>query len=287
MTRRDIPLSKMTTVRIGGNAKYVVYPDNALALDTLVRFLKKKGVPYKMLGKGSDLLCSDAEYNGVIIRLDRFMTDVLFEGNDVIAEAGASIIALATQSMKKSLSGLEFASGIPGTVGGAVFMNAGAYKSSMSRVVSEVLVYRMGRIEWIDNEACGFDYRNSIFQSHPEWIILAARLTLQQGDKKEIEELMENRRQRRLASQPLSQPSCGSVFRNPEGKNAWELIEGIGYRGHRIGGAMVSDKHCNFIVNADHASADDYLSLIHEIQAKVQEKYGIALRTEVEKFNWK
>lgn len=287
MTTCDQPLSRMTTLQIGGKAKYVAYPETDVALDALLRLLKEKNITYKMIGKGSDLLCSDDDFDGVVIKLDRNFHDVIFEDDRITVQAGASIIALAIDAAKRGLSGLEFASGIPGTVGGTIYMNAGAYKSCMADVVKEVFVYRDGKMEWIKAAECEFSYRTSIFQKHTDWIILAARLQMTRKDPAEIQELMENRRQRRMASQPLNLPSCGSVFRNPEGMNAWELIDGIGYRGHRKGGAEVSSKHCNFIVNVDHATADEYMALVKEIQDKVKEKYGVELKTEMEKFNWK
>ncbi len=282
----DVPLSKMTTLRIGGKAKYTVYPENQVALDSIIRVLKKRNVPYKLIGKGSDLLCSDEDFDGVIIRLDRHCHNSYFDENRLTVQAGCSIIMLAVEAMKKGLSGLEFASGIPGTVGGAIFMNAGAYKSSMSDILDEVLVLRDNTSEWIKAEDCEFGYRSSIFQKHPDWIILGARMTLTPKDSKEISDLMEDRRKRRMASQPLEYPTCGSVFRNPEGMNAWQLIDGICYRGKRIGDAMVSDKHCNFICNMGNAKAEDYLTLVKEIQEAVYEKYGVMLHTEMEMFNW-
>lgn len=282
----DQPLSKMTTLRIGGNAKYTVYPENQVALDSIMRVIAEHGVSCKVIGKGSDLLCSDRDFEGVIIRLDRNCHQSYFDERTLTAEAGCSLILLAVEAMKNGLSGLEFASGIPGTIGGAVFMNAGAYKSSMADVIDEVLVLRDGRSEWISNEECEFGYRSSIFQKNPDWIILGARMTLTPKDSREISDLMDDRRKRRMASQPLEYPTCGSVFRNPEGMNAWQLIDGIGYRGRRIGDAMVSDKHCNFICNMGNAKADDYLQLVHEIQEKVYEKYGVMLHTEMELFNW-
>lgn len=285
-TEKDLSFKTMTTLRIGGTAAYTVFPANDLELMQVIKYVNENSIPWKMIGKGSDLLCSDRRYDGVVIRLDRHFDDFRFTDDTAFVQAGVSIIALSVHAMKRGLSGLEFASGIPGTIGGAVFMNAGAYKSSISEVITEVLVLHDDKLEWMPKEACEFSYRSSIFQKHPEWIIAAVRLKLEPKDSKEIENLMNDRRERRLKSQPLEYPSCGSVFRNPEGMNAWQLIAEIGYRGMRKGGACVSEKHCNFIVNVDHASADDYLALIEEIQQKVQERYDVRLHTEVEKFNW-
>ena len=282
---RDVPLSTMTTLRIGGPARYVVYPDSTVALDALMRLLKEESIPYKVIGKGSNLLCSDREFKGVVIRLDKF-DDFYFIGNDLIAQSGCSIIALSYQAMKQGLSGLEFASGIPASVGGVTFMNAGAYKRSMSDVIDSVFVYRDEKFEWMRNEECEFTYRHSIFHSHPDWLIIAVRIHLESAPVTEIRDLMESRRKRRMDSQPLDKPSAGSVFQNPEEMPAWQLIDGIGYRGYRIGGAMVSEKHVNFIVNEDHATAEDFLTLVNEIKRLVKEQYDISLHMEVERFNW-
>lgn len=282
----NIPLSKMTTLRIGGVARYVVYPENTLSLQGVMNKLNQNHIPYKVIGKGSNLLCSDEPYDGVIIRLDRHLCNAYFDNEHLVAEAGCSIIALSYEAMKNELSGLEFASGIPGTVGGVTFMNAGAYKSSMADVIDSVSVYRDGKIEWIQNADCGFSYRTSIFQKHPDWIILAVKMTLQKGDQKEIRELMDSRRERRMNSQPLDKHSAGSIFRNPEEIPAWKLIEGAGFRGKRIGDAVVSEKHVNFIVNENHASAKDFITLVTDVQKAVKDKYDIDLYMEVEKFNW-
>ena len=283
----NIPLSKMTTFRIGGVARYVVYPENTLSLQGVMNKLNQNHIPYKVIGKGSNLLCSDEPFDGVIIRLDRYLCNAYFDNEHLVAEAGCSIIALSYEAMKNELSGLEFASGIPGTVGGVTFMNAGAYKSSMADVIDSVSVYRDGKIEWIQNADCGFSYRTSIFQKHPDWIILAVKMTLQKGDQKEIRELMDSRRERRMNSQPLDKHSAGSIFRNPEEIPAWKLIEGAGFRGKRIGDAVVSEKHVNFIVNENHASAKDFITLVTDVQKAVKDKYDIELYMEVEKFNWR
>ncbi|MDD5850525.1 MAG: UDP-N-acetylmuramate dehydrogenase [Galactobacillus timonensis] len=282
----DKPLAELTTLHIGGPADYVIYPDNMVALDAMIRILRHAGVPFKIFGNGSNLLCSDEPFHGAVIRLKKF-NNFSFVHNCVLAEAGCSIIALSYKAMEKGLSGLEFASGIPGTVGGAAFMNAGAYRSDMSHVLDAVFVYRDGRFEWIPASECGFAYRTSLFQSHPDWVIIAVRMVLQSEDPTEIHELMDSRRERRMASQPLNMPSAGSVFRNPDSLQAWKLVDGIGYRGHRCGDAQVSEKHSNFIVNAGNATADDFLQLVEEIQQKVRDQYQIDLHMEVEKFNWK
>lgn len=282
----DRSFKDLTTLRIGGKIRYTIYPKDIIALDSVIGILEAAAMPYKIVGKGSDLLCSDRDYDGAVIKLDRFFNDSYVDGDRMVADAGCSIIALSIEAMKNGLSGLEFASGIPGTLGGALFMNAGAYRSSMQDVVEEVCVYHDRIVEWMSLEACEFSYRTSIFQKHPDWIILAAVMKLTPENPESISALMENRRERRMASQPLDKPSCGSVFRNPENENAWSLIDGIGYRGRQIGGARVSEKHCNFILNVGNANAEDYMELVEEIQAKVFEKYGIRLETEMEKFNW-
>lgn len=283
---KDMPLSKMTTLRIGGIAKYVIYPENTLSLQAVISKLNENNVPFKVIGKGSNLLCSDDDFEGAIIRLDRYLCGSYFDNETLVAEAGCSIIALSYEALKNELSGLEFASGIPGTVGGVTFMNAGAYKSSMSDIIECVSVYRDGKIEWLTNEECEFSYRTSIFQKHLDWIILAIKMKLKRANQQDIRELMDSRRERRMSSQPLDKPSAGSVFRNPCESPAWKLIEGVGYRGKRIGDAVVSDKHVNFIVNDGNATAKDFITLVEEVQKAVKEKYGIDLYMEVEKFNW-
>lgn len=282
----DIPLSKMTTLRIGGVAKYVAYPENSLSLEGIINKLKEYNIPYKVIGKGSNLLCSDDPFDGVIIRLDRYFCDSYYDNDQLVAEAGCSIIALSYEAMKNELSGLEFASGIPGTVGGVTFMNAGAYKSSMADIIDSVSVFHDGKIEWLSNAECEFSYRTSIFQKHPDWIILAVKMNLKKANQQDIRDLMDSRRERRMNSQPLDKPSAGSVFRNPDNVPAWQLIEGVGYRGKRIGDAVVSNKHVNFIVNDGHATANDFIALVNEVQKAVKDKYDIDLYMEVEKFNW-
>lgn len=281
------PLTRHTTFRIGGVCDYFIYPKSILCLMRILRLLQERDVPYSVFGKGSNLLCSDDPYHGVVICLDRYLNNFYFEKDGtLIAEAGCSIILLAQEAMRRGLSGLEFASGIPGTLGGAMYMNAGAYKSDISACLKEVLVCRDHSLVWMKKEELDYAYRHSAFQSHPEWTIIAGKLQLAKRDQREIRSLMDARRERRMSSQPLDLPNCGSVFRNPPQHPAWQLIEEIGYRGKRVGGAMVSDKHANFIVNVGEAKARDVDRLIREIQEKISERYGIELITEVEKFNW-
>ena len=177
-TETEKPLRTMTTLRIGGNAKYVVYPETYVAIDGVFRIIEEYQLPFKVIGKGSDLLCSDDEFEGVVICLDRFFNHQYFDGNDLVAEAGCSIISLSTEAMKRGLSGLEFASGIPGTVGGCIFMNAGAYNISMKDAVKEVLGYRDHQLVWLKVSECDFSYHHSIFQSNPKWLILRVRYGL-------------------------------------------------------------------------------------------------------------
>lgn len=281
-----VSLSSCTTLRIGGTARAVVYPKNDLALSQIMNILLKKKISYKLIGKGSNLLCSDADYDGIIIRLDRYFNEYFFDKDKLVAQAGCSIIALSYEAMKKGLSGLEFASGIPATVGGVTYMNAGAYKSNMKDVIEKVYIYRNGKCEWISAEECRFEYRKSIFHTHRDWIILAVQLALSLKDPDEIREIMDDRRERRMKTQPLEFYNAGSVFRNPEGKFAWKIIEELGFRGKRAGDAQVSEKHVNFIVNLGHATASDFLSLVKEIQMRAKNELNEDLVMEVEKFNW-
>ncbi|MEG0526978.1 MAG: UDP-N-acetylmuramate dehydrogenase, partial [Longicatena sp.] len=264
------------------------FPKNELNLLRILDILDEENIPCRVFGKGSNILCSDDDYEGAILCLDRYFTDFTFEeSGECVVQAGASIILLAHEAMKQSFSGLEFASGIPGTIGGAVFMNAGAYKSDMSKILKEVYVVQDKNIVTMDVKELAYSYRHSIFQSNRDWIIIGCRIQLKQGDQKEIRDLMDSRRKRRMESQPLDKPCAGSMFRNPENYQAWELIEKIGYRGKRIGGAMVSDKHANFVVNEDHARASDVKELVEHIQQEVRECFDVELITEVEQFNWK
>ncbi|MCI8588159.1 MAG: UDP-N-acetylmuramate dehydrogenase [Bacilli bacterium] len=282
----DVSLREYTTYKVGGNCRIMVFPRNIEKLVQLIRKLKKKKVTYMVLGKGSNVLFSDQEYKGVIIKLD-CLDHIEWRGNKLIVGAGVSLMKVAMMSVRKGLSGLEFATGIPGSVGGAVYMNAGAYKSDMGYVVSSVKVLTPNlRVITMVNKELQFHYRTSFFKTHPGYICLEATIKLKPGKKEEIEELVQERKKRRLETQPLEYPSAGSVFRNPEGLFAGKLIEDLGYKGLSKGGAMISAKHANFIVNYQEAKAKDIKDLIDFIQEEVREKYQIELKVEQEFKNW-
>ena len=279
-------LAKHTTYKVGGNAKLFVYPKNREKLVLLLKELKSKKIKYKILGNGSNTLFSDKEYDGVIIKLDSFDKITYFR-NLVKAEAGVNLIKLSYQTIKRGLAGLEFASGIPGTVGGAIFMNAGAYKSDMGYVTKsiEVLTPKF-EIITMTNKELNFHYRTSFLQKHSGYICLEATFELRKNDKDVLQEIVEDRKKRRLESQPLEYPSAGSVFRNPEGNFAGKLIEDLGYKGYTVGGAKVSEKHANFIINNGNAKAEDIKNIIEKLQKEVKEKYNIDLKCEQEFVNW-
>ncbi len=278
-------LSKYTTYKVGGVAKYIIYPSSIEKLVELVKLLRENNIKFKVIGNGSNLIFSSKEYDGVIIKLNE-LNKVVYEDNIVTVEAGYSAVKLAIETANMGLSGLEFASGIPGAIGGLTYMNAGAYLSDMSRIVDEVTVLdKDNNVITLKNEDMGFAYRHSIC---PEkgYIVLKVKLILQHGNKDEILALIDNRRNRRLNEQPLEYPSAGSVFRNPEGLYSGKLIEDLGLKGYSIGGATVSTKHANFIINENNATAEDIGELILYVKQRVKEEYGIDLICEQEFVNW-
>lgn len=282
------PMSKHTTYRIGGTVDYYITPSNETALMCILEILSEENIRYHVMGRGSNVLCDDSHFHGAIINLDASLNDYYFEPDGkLVAYAGCSIINLSIEAMKRSLSGLEFASGIPGSLGGGLYMNAGAYKSNLSNILIDVLVLKNNQLSWIPKEELDYGYRHSLFQKNKNWTIIAGRFQLSYADQKEIREIMESRRTRRMDAQPLDKPCAGSVFRNPETIPAWKLLEDMGFRGYMVGGAQVSEKHCNFIINATgEATAKDIRDLIIIIQDKAKKEYDIDLITEVEQLNW-
>ena len=284
---KDVLLSKYTTYKVGGKAKAIVYPKNIECLIKLMKIISISGVKYKILGNGSNLLFSDKVFDGIIVRLSE-LNDIEFFGRGKIrVGAGYSLMKLSLLAAKKGLAGLEFASGIPGTVGGAIYMNAGAYKSDMGYIVKEVKVLTPDlKIITLENKEMNFHYRSSFLQTHKDYICLEVVLKLEKGDKATLEEVIKERRKRRVESQPLEYPSAGSVFRNPEGMFAGKLIEDLGLKGKTIGGAKVSEKHANFIINYKKAKSDDIKQLIELVHDKVLEKYNVDMKIEQEFVNW-
>lgn len=282
----DVSLKQYTTYKVGGIAKVMVYPESIDKLVCLIKLLKATHTKFMVLGFGSNVLFSDNIYDGIIIKLDE-LNQIEFKRDKVIAGAGASLMKVALMSVRKGLSGLEFATGIPGSIGGAVYMNAGAYKSDMGYVVTKIKVLTPKlRVITMVNKELDFHYRTSFLKKHPDYICLEATIKLRKGNKEEIEELVRERKNRRIESQPLEYPSAGSVFRNPEGMFAGKLIEDLGYKGLVKGGAKVSEKHANFIINYQNAKAKDIKELIEFIQEEVKEKYDVELKVEQEFKNW-
>ena len=270
----------------GGNDKYIIYPKKEEKLIILLKYIKENNIKYKVIGRGSNLIFSSKLYDGVIIKLDEF-DNLDIEDTIVTVGAGYSIMKLAIEMTKKGLSGLEFATGIPGSVGGAVFMNAGAYNSDMGYIVSEVKVIDPNfNIVTLYNSDLDFHYRTSFLQKNPEYICIEAKLVLKHGDRKEMIEIIEDRKQRRLLTQPLEFPSAGSVFRNPDIAPAGKLIEDAGLKGKTIGGAMISKKHANFIINTGGATGEDIYNLINLVKNEIKKKTGVELKQEQEFVNW-
>ena len=278
---RNEPMKRHTTFRIGGPAYYYLCPHSAKEIQKVVEICREEKLPYFILGNGSNLLVSDQGYRGVVIQLWKNVSDIRVEGCLIHAKAGASLAKIAAEALEEGLTGMEFAAGIPGTLGGAVVMNAGAYGGEMKDILKEVLVMdQQGRIFTLEKKDLKLGYRTSAVKEKG-YIVLAAVLELRPGDREEIRKLMEDLKQKRVEKQPLDLPSAGSTFKRPEGYFAGKLIMDAGLRGFSVGGAQVSEKHCGFVVNTGGASASDVLTLIREVQKRVREKFGVELETEV------
>lgn len=283
--KENVSFKTLTTYKTGGVCKYLISPFEVLALIELLKVLKENNIKFKIFGNGSNILASDKVYDGVIIRLDKF-NKVKVDGDIVYAEAFVNLISLSLTCLNNNLTGFEWASGIPGTVGGACYMNAGAYLKSVSDVLISVTVldenYDVVEIPLKDLE---FGYRKSSLMDKG-YIILGAKFKLSKGSYDDILNLVTERRERRYKSQPLNYPSAGSVFRNPDGDYAGRLIEECNLKGYIKGGAKISDMHANFIVNYNNATSSDVKDLIELAKLKVHEKFNIDLKCEQELFNW-
>ncbi len=277
---KNEPMCKHTTFKVGGNASVFVIPSSEEDVVNSVNIIKELGADFFILGNGSNILVSDKGYDGVVIYMGKNMSDIYADGETIVAMAGALLSKVAAVALSNSLSGFEFASGIPGSIGGAVYMNAGAYGGSMSDVVVKTrFIDSNGNIKEISGENHEFSYRHSIFSDGG--IILSTQIKLNYGNKEEIREEMARLNKQRKEKQPLEYPSAGSTFKRPEGYFAGKLIEDCDLGGFSIGGAQVSSKHCGFIINKDNATCEDILSLISHIQKVVFEKYGVKLSPEI------
>ena len=274
-------MSQHTTFKIGGPADYFLMPDKGEDVGRVIKICKEKEIPYFILGNGSNLLVGDGGYRGAVIQIYRNMSSVTVEGNEITAQAGALLSAVAAAAKNASLTGFEFAGGIPGTIGGAVVMNAGAYGGEMKDVLTEVTVMNAaGDIFTLPTEELELGYRTSIIKT-AGYIVLEAKIRLKEGDPEVIRETMKDLTIRRTTKQPLEYPSAGSTFKRPEGYFAGKLIMDSGLAGYQVGGAQVSEKHCGFVINAGDATARDVRTLMDNVRDIVYKKYGVTLEPEV------
>lgn len=279
---REEPLREHGSFRIGGNAAFALFPQTEVALVAAVRALREEALPYAVVGKGSNLLFPDEGYRGAVI-FTGDMQEVSIDGTAVTAASGASFTALAATAGRAGLTGLEFAYGIPGSVGGAVCMNAGAYGGEVAQVLfsSRYFDCETGQVQTLAAEQHRFGYRESFYREHPGKVILSATFALAPGDPDGIKAKMDELMARRRLKQPLEYPSAGSTFKRPEGNFAGKLIEEAGLKGLTVGGAQVSEKHAGFVINKGGATAADVKALISEIRRRVFENAGVHLEREV------
>lgn len=275
------PMKRHTTFRIGGPAEVFVMPGNLEEMQRILEICRTEDLPYFILGNGSNLLVSDKGYQGVVVQLYRNFGQIRVEDSRIHAQAGALLSGIAAAAREASLTGFEFAGGIPGTLGGAVVMNAGAYGGEMKDVLKEVTVLTPeGGVLTLQADELHMGYRTSVIKE-AGYIVLEAVISLEKGDQEEIRSRMQELAGMRTSKQPLSYPSAGSTFKRPEGYFAGKLIMDSGLRGYQVGGAQVSEKHCGFVINTGNATAKDVTTLMSDVQRIVLEKFGVKLEPEV------
>lgn len=281
---KEEPMKNHTTFRVGGPADWLVTPTEEEQIRDVVNLLRAEKVPYYVMGNGSNLLVGDKGYRGVIIQLGKNLSQIRMTEEGVLyAQAGALLSKIAAEAFAQGLTGFEFASGIPGTLGGAVMMNAGAYGGEMKHVLKDALALTAdGELRVLPVEQMALGYRTSIFAQNGD-IVLSAQIRLQPGSPEEIRAYMDELKEKRITKQPLEYPSAGSTFKRPEGYFAGKLIEDTGLRGFQVGGAQVSEKHCGFVINKGQATAADILSLIEQVSDRVEAKFGVRLEPEVKR----
>lgn len=277
------PMKKHTTFRIGGPAEYLILPQTTEEIADVIKLCRQEEIPWYIVGNGSNLLVADEGVRGVVIQLLRNFNQIQVEGCQIRMQAGAQNAAVAKRALDASLTGFEFAAGIPGTIGGAVVMNAGAYGGEMKDILKEVTVLDPnGMIRTIPTEELELGYRTSII-ARKGYVVLEAVIVLKTGDPKEIKAAMDELKEKRVTKQPLEYPSAGSTFKRPEGYFAGKLIMDAGLRGFSVGGAQISEKHCGFVINKGNATAKDVTELMDETKKIVMEKFGVALEPEVKR----
>jgi len=273
-------LKKHNTYKVDTTCSYLVYPKDETSLINIIKELKKQNIKYLVLGNGSNIILSMKHYDGVIIKLNE-LNNIEYNGNFITIGAGYSLSKLAIEASNKGLDGLTFAAGIPGCVGASTAMNAGAYNSDMSKIVSSVRVLTPDlQIITLTNEDLQYEYRDSFLKKNPEYIVLSTTVKLSPGNKEFMVHQISERRKKRINTQPLDMPNAGSVFRNPENMYAGALIEKLNLKGFSIGGAEVSQKHANFIINKGNATGKDIIDLIKKIQKEIKKEYNIELKLE-------
>ena len=276
-------MKKHTTFRIGGPAEYLILPQTIEEIADVIKLCRQEEIPWYIVGNGSNLLVADEGVRGVVIQLLRNFNQIQVEGCQIRMQAGAQNAAVAKRALDASLTGFEFAAGIPGTIGGAVVMNAGAYGGEMKDILKEVTVLDPnGMIRTIPAEELELGYRTSII-ARKGYVVLEAVIVLKTGDPKEIKAAMDELKEKRVTKQPLEYPSAGSTFKRPEGYFAGKLIMDAGLRGFSVGGAQISEKHCGFVINKGNATAKDVTELMDETKKIVMEKFGVALEPEVKR----
>ncbi|MDD7436093.1 MAG: UDP-N-acetylmuramate dehydrogenase [Lachnospiraceae bacterium] len=277
------PMKKHTTFRIGGPAEHLILPQTTEEIADVIKLCRQEEIPWYIVGNGSNLLVADEGVRGVVIQLLRNFNQIQVEGCQIRMQAGAQNAAVAKRALDASLTGFEFAAGIPGTIGGAVVMNAGAYGGEMKDILKEVTVLDPnGMIRTIPTEELELGYRTSII-ARKGYVVLEAVIVLKTGDPKEIKAAMDELKEKRVTKQPLEYPSAGSTFKRPEGYFAGKLIMDAGLRGFSVGGAQISEKHCGFVINKGNATAKDVTELMDETKKIVMEKFGVALEPEVKR----
>ena len=274
------PMSRHTTFRVGGPADVLVTPDRD-SIAAIIKLCRSENVPYTLIGNGSNLLVSDKGVRGVVIEMGEHAGEIRVTQNEITAQAGALLSKIANTAAKEGLTGMEFAAGIPGSLGGAVVMNAGAYGGEMKDIlVSAVVLDENGEEKTLSADELELRYRHSCI-SEKHYIVLEATIRLQSGDEQEIRLKMKELSEQRQEKQPLQYPSAGSTFKRPEGYFAGKLIMDAGLRGYTVGGAQVSEKHCGFVINKGDATAEDICKLMKDVSEKVQEQFGVVLEPEV------